>query len=177
MRVARSFALAYPDGPRDCEAVAVDAGEGMVYLLSKRDPLPQLYRVPLHPSTPLVVAEALGAIAIPRAAADAADPERINWVTSMDFDADLHRAAVVTLRVESVLGKHPRKVVEDSARVAGRAFSPWPDVNEETELGAGGICHQCSLIDRFWIADSYSDLNAVRRLLGRRGDSSGSCPF
>lgn len=97
-RVSRSFALVYPDGPRDCEAVAVDAEEGSVYLLSKRDAVPRLYRVPLHPGSPLVVAEALGEIAIPRAAADAPDPESINWVTSMDFAADARRAAVVTLR-------------------------------------------------------------------------------
>lgn len=97
VRASRSFALVYPDGPRDCEAVAVDAGEGSVYLLSKRDAVPRLYRVPLHPGSPLVVAEALGEISIPRAAADAPNPQAINWVTSMDFDADARRAAVVTL--------------------------------------------------------------------------------
>ncbi|NKF21272.1 hypothetical protein [Solimonas marina] len=87
----------YPDGARDCESIAVDADEGMVYLLSKRDAVPHLYRVPLHPTSLIVSAEALGEINIPRAPADAESPERINWVTSMDFDAERRRAAVVTL--------------------------------------------------------------------------------
>lgn len=93
----RQFSLLYPDGPRDCEAVAVDADEGMVYLLSKRDAVPRLYRVPLHPLLPLPIAEALGEINIPRAPADTEQPETINWVTSMDFDPQFERLAAVTL--------------------------------------------------------------------------------
>jgi hypothetical protein len=37
----------YEDGPRDCEAVAVDTHERAVYLLSKRDLSTRLYRLPL----------------------------------------------------------------------------------------------------------------------------------
>lgn len=93
----RQIEILYPDGPRDCEAVAVDAEEGMIYLLSKRDAVPRLYRAPLRPLLPLVTAEALGEINIPRAPEGIENPERINWVTAMDFDADNRRAAVVTL--------------------------------------------------------------------------------
>ncbi len=45
--VTGSLQLRYPDGPRDCEAVAVDASGQYVYLLSKRDQPPRLYRVAL----------------------------------------------------------------------------------------------------------------------------------
>ncbi len=45
---AWTLRLSYPDGPRDAEAMAVDAEEGMVYILSKRDERPHLYRAPLH---------------------------------------------------------------------------------------------------------------------------------
>lgn len=92
----RTLTVLYPDGPRDAEAIAVDATDGFIYLLSKRDAVPRLYRVPLAPVVPLQVAEALGEIAIPRAAAGAADPERFNWVTSMDFSDDAREIAVLT---------------------------------------------------------------------------------
>lgn len=51
----------YPDGPRDCEAVAVDADRNQVLLLSKRNDPPELYTVPLRPdSVDVVVAERVG---------------------------------------------------------------------------------------------------------------------
>ncbi len=95
--VLRSLQVLYPDGPRDCESVAVDPVEDSIYLLSKRDAVPQLYRVPLSTPLPLIVAEALGPIAIPRAAAGTEQPERVNWVTGMDFDPALRRLALTTL--------------------------------------------------------------------------------
>jgi hypothetical protein len=50
----------YEDGPRDCEAVAVDARERAVYLLSKREPVPRLYRLPLESAARPVVARRVG---------------------------------------------------------------------------------------------------------------------
>ncbi len=37
----------YPDGARDCEAVAVDPVDRVILLVSKRDERPRLYRLPL----------------------------------------------------------------------------------------------------------------------------------
>lgn len=42
-----SIHFIYEDGARDCESVAVDVEERAVYLLSKRDYEPRLYRLPL----------------------------------------------------------------------------------------------------------------------------------
>ncbi len=42
-----SITFVYEDGARDCEAVAVDATERMVYLVTKRENTPRLYRLPL----------------------------------------------------------------------------------------------------------------------------------
>jgi hypothetical protein len=42
---AATLRITYEDGPRDCESVAIDAAERSVYLLSKRDLPPRLYRV------------------------------------------------------------------------------------------------------------------------------------
>jgi hypothetical protein len=55
--------LTYEDGPRDCESVAIDATERAVYLLSKREPVPQLYRLPLDFSADkTVVARRVGPV-------------------------------------------------------------------------------------------------------------------
>lgn len=46
-RIAWSLRFRYPDGPRDAEAIAVDARDGSLLVLSKRDHPARLYRVPL----------------------------------------------------------------------------------------------------------------------------------
>ena len=54
----------YEDGPRDCEALAVDSKERAVYLLSKRDQPTRLYRLPLAaaPATQAAVAHLVGTV-------------------------------------------------------------------------------------------------------------------
>jgi hypothetical protein len=49
LEVAPDYVIhfAYEDGPRDCEAFAVDTQDRVVYLLSKRDVPTRLYRLPL----------------------------------------------------------------------------------------------------------------------------------
>ncbi|MDD2894138.1 MAG: hypothetical protein PHF20_09455, partial [Halothiobacillaceae bacterium] len=44
---AWTLQLHYPDGARDAEAMAVDEHENAIYILSKRDDKPQLYRAEL----------------------------------------------------------------------------------------------------------------------------------
>ena len=48
-KVAWKIPVRYLDGPRDCEAVAVDARAGLVYLLAKRTSPHGLYTLPLRP--------------------------------------------------------------------------------------------------------------------------------
>jgi len=65
IRPAWSLTFTYPDGPRDCEAVAVDEITGRILLLSKRSQPPILYSLPLGPPVddrPLV-ATAIGPVA------------------------------------------------------------------------------------------------------------------
>ena len=94
----------YPDGPRDAEAVAVDAAEGFVYILTKRDLPPLLYRVPLEPAgrTP-VTAERLGPVAtLPQPAQHELEIAALatkdwHWQpTAMDFAADGTFVVVLT---------------------------------------------------------------------------------
>ena len=46
---AWSIAFRWPDGARDCEAVAVDAARGQILLLSKKRHPPELFALPLQP--------------------------------------------------------------------------------------------------------------------------------
>ncbi len=55
LRPSATFRLTFADGARDCEALAVDPRERALYLLSKRDLTPRLYRVALP--SPLANAE------------------------------------------------------------------------------------------------------------------------
>jgi hypothetical protein len=61
--LAWTIEFAWPDGARDCEAVAVDAARGEVLLVSKKRVPPELFRLPLRPSTPgLQVAQRIGTL-------------------------------------------------------------------------------------------------------------------
>ncbi len=59
--VAWTIRFRWPDGPRDCEAVAVDPIHGEVLLVSKKRVPPELFRLPLRPAADdLQVAERIG---------------------------------------------------------------------------------------------------------------------
>ena len=61
--VAWTIRFAWPDGPRDCEAIAVDSRRGEALLLSKKRVPPELFRVPLRPAGAApVVAERIGTL-------------------------------------------------------------------------------------------------------------------
>lgn len=49
--ISRHYSLIYEDGPHDAEAMAVDAVERFVYILTKRDAHPRLYRFSLDAIT------------------------------------------------------------------------------------------------------------------------------
>jgi hypothetical protein len=54
--VAWWFGFRYPDGYRDCEALAVDESREEVLLISKRVIPAEVYRLPLRPTEPIVTA-------------------------------------------------------------------------------------------------------------------------
>jgi hypothetical protein len=100
---AYSLRIRYEDGPRDCEAVAVDAIEGAIYLLTKRDAPPRLYRIPLGPSADkITVAKFVGTVpaVIGHTQVDSMLKhlvgKRLSWPTAMDFSADGRAAVVLT---------------------------------------------------------------------------------
>ena len=103
VRPAFSIAFVYEDGARDCEAVAVDPAEKMVYLLSKRDVPARLYRLPLQPAAEKTPAAARFVVEIPHIPQPDPLQKAIQlptfalrgMPTAMDFSADGSVAAVL----------------------------------------------------------------------------------
>ncbi len=110
LKPAWSIAFRWPDGARDCEAVAVDAARGQILLLSKKRQPPQLFALPLRPpggagqKPGVQTARALGTLAqAPQPGADElrADPARArlqSQVTAADVSPDGRQLAVLTYR-------------------------------------------------------------------------------
>jgi hypothetical protein len=105
IRPAWSIAFRWPDGARDCEAVAVDAARGEVLLISKKRQPPELFALPLRQTgTSLLTARRLGRLTgIPRPDAETLErtPQRARQqgqVTAADVSPDGRTLAVMTYR-------------------------------------------------------------------------------
>jgi hypothetical protein len=86
----------YEDGPRDCEAVAVDAKAEKIILISKRNHPPQIYELPLRPSKKhgIQTARKIGQMTV-NCPTFSLIPFHDQPV-GLDFTADLSLAAVIT---------------------------------------------------------------------------------
>jgi len=118
----------YPDGPRDAEAVAVDAANDRVIVLSKRDLPPVLYEVPLRPAgDSTVIATWLGTVESlqrPRRkdVEEAVFTKNWHWQpTGMDLSPDGSLAAILTYRAVYVFRRAPGEGLYDS--LTGQAYS------------------------------------------------------
>lgn len=102
--VTRTLEFRYPDGPRDCESLAVDAKEGWIYLLSKRDAVPRLYRLPLSMkgAAGVMEAEYLGETTVPPVEGLPFHPFG-KQPTGMDISADGRTAVVLSYTSVSVV--------------------------------------------------------------------------
>lgn len=101
IRPAWSIAFRWPDGARDCEAVAIDARAGRVLLVSKKRNPPELFSLPLRPASGVVTATKLGRFAPPAEAgattpADARRATRGRQVTAADLSGDGRTLALLT---------------------------------------------------------------------------------
>ena len=96
VKPAWTIEFRYPDGPRDCEAVAVDAARGKVILLSKRTIPPAVYELPLAPGKAgVVVAKKIGQTDVTPPPGGLPHPYGAQ-PTGLDLSADGTLAAVVT---------------------------------------------------------------------------------
>ncbi|MBB5350517.1 hypothetical protein HNR46_000745 [Haloferula luteola] len=144
--VFRKWLFEYPDGPRDCESVAVDAQEQAIYLLSKREAVPRLYRLSLE--SPVgevpVKAEFVGECArIPV-------PPRMPFhpygkqATGMDFSRDGRLAAVVSYQGVMLA----RRGENESWQSA--LSRPWEILGSHTLFQAEAIAFSAKG-DRVWV--------------------------
>jgi hypothetical protein len=121
----------WPDGPRDCEAVAVDAVAREVLLLSKKRVPAQLFRIPLaaaaDPGT-VAVAEQIASIANvpqPSAAELARDPGYWRYrgqISALDVAPDGLRMVVLSYRDAYLYARRPGEAWRDALARAPRAL-------------------------------------------------------
>ncbi len=104
LKPAWSIAFRWPDGARDCEAVAVDAARGQILLVSKKREPPELFTVPLRPTGgSMLTATRVGRLAgVPRPEATRSTSTRrarlVGQVTAADVSPDGRTLAVMTYR-------------------------------------------------------------------------------
>lgn len=126
----RSIEFRWPDGARDCEAVAVDARRGEILLVSKKRTPPELFRLPLDAAPGQVhVAEAIGrldGVAQPTPEDLRRNPVFGRYraqITAADVSRDGRRLAVLNYRTALV---YLRQGDEDWAHAVTRAPIPVP---------------------------------------------------
>lgn len=100
LKPAWSIVFRWPDGPRDCEAVAVDAERGLVLLLTKKRQPAELYALPLRPGDPRTVLTARLLAHLQPAEGVQADATvggvPANQITAADVSPDGSRLAVLS---------------------------------------------------------------------------------
>lgn len=96
LRPEYSINFIYEDGARDAESLAVDVQERMIYVLSKREDTPRLYRLPLAPAPASQPAAARFLTLVPHLPQPTALQRNVRtptqgflgWPTAMDFSHD-----------------------------------------------------------------------------------------
>jgi hypothetical protein len=104
LKPAWSIAFRWPDGARDCEAVAVDERARQILLISKKRQPPEVFVLPLRPQSGVQTAQLIGTLAgVPQPSADElrSNPKQartMNQVTAADISPDDRTLAVMTYR-------------------------------------------------------------------------------
>lgn len=126
--VAQRIDVRYPEGPRDAEALAVDAEAGDILLLEKGAAPAGFYRLPLQPPPGVVTAERVATVSLPWphalppvAPLDAARGRVA--VTAMDLSRD---GRVLTVMTYSHLYRFQRDAGVAWATVLAQAPQWWP---------------------------------------------------
>jgi hypothetical protein len=96
LRPEYSIHYIYEDGARDAESLAVDVKERMIYVLSKREDVPRLYRLPLAPAPANQPVAARFLTLVPHLPQPTALQRNVRmptqgflgWPTAMDFSHD-----------------------------------------------------------------------------------------
>lgn len=146
LKPAWSIAFRWPDGARDCEAVAVDIQRKQVLLISKKRRPPELFAVPLMPAgNALQTATRLGALAgIPEPDEQTRrnSPARAKLqgqVTAADVSPDGRTLAVMTYRYLLQYPRAPRQTWAEAVAAKPRVSDlPWLPQAEALGWSADG---------------------------------------
>ena len=136
---AWSIAFRWPDGPRDCEAVAVDSARGEILLVSKKRYPPELFVLPLRPVRGVQTARKVGLLGgVPRTPGHASGPDLEAQVTAAALSPDGLTLAVMTYR--HLLQYRRRGANWDSALAAPSSARvlPWLPQAEALTFSADG---------------------------------------
>ncbi|MDO5506084.1 MAG: hypothetical protein Q4F49_07330 [Pseudoxanthomonas suwonensis] len=180
----RTLTFRWPDGPRDCEAVAVDAAAGRILLVSKKQRPPELFSLPLDaPPGEVHVARLLGHLqGVPGPAPSAPDPRLAKvagQVTAADISPDGRELAVMTYR--DVLF-YPRAAGEEWATAVARPprSHRLPTLLPQAEAlawSAGGsglfATGEFSPAPLFWLRPAEPDDDTVADDPGSDGHENG----
>ena len=143
---AWSIVFRWPDGARDCEAVAVDAARGQILLVSKKRVPAELFVLPLRPvGDGVLTATRVGELAgIPQPDAERLrqSPRRArldNQVTAAAVSPDGRTLAVMTYRHLLLYPRQPGdRWVRAVARPAKASQLPWLHQAEALDFSADG---------------------------------------
>ncbi|UJB17641.1 MULTISPECIES: hypothetical protein [Lysobacter] len=146
LKPAWSIAFRWPDGARDCEAVAVDIARRQVLLISKKRQPPELFSLPLMPAgNALQTATKLGELAgIPQPDAQLKrdNPMRARLqgqITAADISPDGSTLAVMTYRYLLLYPRQPRQSWAQAVAGAPRVRDlPWLPQAEALGWAADG---------------------------------------
>lgn len=152
LKPAWSIAFRWPDGARDCEAVAVDAQNKQILLLSKKRQPPELFVLPLHAGTkakarPLTARRIgyLRGVPQPGAALVREQPQRARvyaHVTAADVSPRGDRLAVMTYNHVLIYSRRPQQSWAQAAASAPQVY-PVPLIPQPEALawsaGGGGL--------------------------------------
>lgn len=130
--VARTLPFRWPDGPRDCEASAVDVRRGEILLVSKKRVPPELFRLPLAPADDAVqIAERIGALhGIEQPTPNDLERNPVygryrSQITGIDIAPDGRHLAALNYRRIHLWPAHPDGWAEAVASPARVIEFPW----------------------------------------------------
>lgn len=146
LKPAWSIAFRWPDGARDCEAIAVDTVQGNILLISKKRHPAELFALPLKPrGKGLQTARLVGTLAgVPQASAEdrATNPSRARLhgqVTAAGISPDRSTLAVMTYRNVLFYARAPEQTWKQATAAAPTVHAlPWLPQPEALTWSASG---------------------------------------
>lgn len=139
LKVAHELKVRYPDGSRDCEALAYDASSEQILFMTKRDKPPRLYGLDVETalSQSSAVLSFLGEVPTfspPSAAEMLLGGKKAQWLsqpTGMDISADGTLAAVLTYRSLYLYTRETGETWADAFQKSPREIPGPPGIYDE----------------------------------------------